>query len=84
MDVALDLARDDLRLAVIVGGILDQAADQQRHVHHQSLHRPLRKSQVVKIMSLHDALALACKVAEGHATHTQKGWTRLHASLFQG
>ena len=42
MDVALDLARDDLGFAVIVGGILDQAADQERHVHHQSLHRLLR------------------------------------------
>ncbi|MGY4409885.1 hypothetical protein ACVWW4_001621 [Bradyrhizobium sp. LB7.1] len=39
MNVALDLARDDLGLAVIIRGILDQAADQKRHVHHQSLHR---------------------------------------------
>ncbi len=38
VQVAFDLARDHLRLAVIVGGIFDEAADQQRHVHHQSLH----------------------------------------------
>jgi hypothetical protein len=42
MNVTLDLACNDLRLAVIVGGILNQAADQERHVHHQSLHRFLR------------------------------------------
>lgn len=42
MNVAFDLARDDLRFAVIVGGILDQAADQERHIHHQSLHGLLR------------------------------------------
>ncbi|MCP3443477.1 hypothetical protein [Bradyrhizobium sp. CCGUVB14] len=49
MDIALDFARDDLGLAVIVGGILDQATDQQRHVHHQSLHCPLRiASDVLK------------------------------------
>ncbi|MEY9529392.1 hypothetical protein ABIF70_010533 [Bradyrhizobium japonicum] len=46
MDVALDLARDDLGFAVIVRGILDQAADQERHVHHQSLHGLLRSHVV--------------------------------------
>ncbi|MHC2407966.1 hypothetical protein ACVJGC_000557 [Bradyrhizobium diazoefficiens] len=67
MDVALDLARDDLRLAVIVGGVLDQAADQERHVHHQSLHHFLRIA-----MSLHGACDLRARLPERHAPFTQK------------
>jgi hypothetical protein len=61
MDVAFDLARDDLCLAVKVGGILDQAADQKRHVHHQSLHRSLRTA-----VSL-NGVVFAHKVAEVRA-----------------
>ncbi|MFK4675728.1 hypothetical protein ABIF37_008131 [Bradyrhizobium diazoefficiens] len=70
MDVALDLARDDLCLAVMVCGILDQAADQERHVHHQSLHHFLRIA-----MSLHGACDLRARLPERHAPFTQKRQT---------
>src|SRR5437762_2230932 len=39
MDGAFHRLRHDLGRAVVAVGMLDQAADQERHVHHQALHR---------------------------------------------
>ena len=38
MDAAFHRLRHDLGRAVVAVGMLDQAADQERHVHHQALH----------------------------------------------
>jgi hypothetical protein len=41
VDRTFDRARDDLSIAVVAIGVTEQRRDHQRHVHHQTLHRPL-------------------------------------------
>ncbi|MEY9158946.1 hypothetical protein ABIG04_007256 [Bradyrhizobium japonicum] len=80
MDVALDLACDDLGFAVIVRGILDQAADQERHVHHQSLHGLLRIATSLRGI----CCDLRVRLAERHAAFTQKARDAIACVTFSG
>src|SRR6185295_17519906 len=41
VDAAIDVLRDDLGVAVVPRGVLEQPADEQRLIHHEALHDSL-------------------------------------------
>ncbi len=49
MDAPVELARDHLRRAVVAPGMLDEHGQQQRHVHHQALHRHCPPASLVPV-----------------------------------